>query len=276
MDARSISIEDDSKLSNSSAAFSGETPSSYPQQRYVRANRYSQLSVGDKCLFGTYNEQPIPWLVIDVQDDIALLLSEFCIDKQQYDRRSSNVGAGYVRWRSSDLRHWLNKDFYRAAFDPSERKIIVPALVGTLTGEMLNSMGKPDALGNQVGDHVFCLSIDEAQRYFVSDMERRDRRLYESVRNYLESKAVEYELLSSVGSSPYGKIKTLVMKKRAQDALNAGFNMDGWWLRDGGKGYRKTAFVVSDGSINAEGINGVYSLYVRPAIWIRTERPIQD
>jgi hypothetical protein len=65
-----------------------------------------------------YVDQPILWRVLGVNNGKALLLSEYILDTRSFDD-NSNV------WETSDLRTWLNGDFYSDAFSQSERNAIV-------------------------------------------------------------------------------------------------------------------------------------------------------
>lgn len=82
--------------------------------------------IGDERKFGRYphdasgNERDIDWIVVAVDKDTQCfdLLSKFVLDAHCYDFSSSNV------WSSSSLKLWLNDDFYKRAFNQSEREQI--------------------------------------------------------------------------------------------------------------------------------------------------------
>ena len=79
---------------------------------------------GEIIDFGRYDQddgiQPISWLVLDVRDGKALLLSQKALEARHYHNRS-----GSVTWEKCDLRKWLNGDFYNQAFREAEKERIL-------------------------------------------------------------------------------------------------------------------------------------------------------
>ena len=57
---------------------------------------------GDVLHFGTYNDKPIRWRVLDQQGDQRLLLAEEILDYQPYNKDYDNT-----YWQISSLRRWL-------------------------------------------------------------------------------------------------------------------------------------------------------------------------
>lgn len=53
--------------------------------------------------------------MLDVQEEMALLLSKYGLENQQY-----NGNKSYVTWETSQIRHWLNNTFLNAAFSEEE------------------------------------------------------------------------------------------------------------------------------------------------------------
>ena len=136
----------------------------YPTRKPLR------VKVGEYVKFGSYPQnngsakEPIEWLVLEVNGDEAVLISRDGLDCRQYH------SGGSITWEQCDLRRWLNNDFLKAAFSPEEQRRIKLA-------EVVND-GNPDygtRSGNNTRDHVFCLSLAEAKRYFKNDSERRCR-----------------------------------------------------------------------------------------------------
>ena len=86
-------------------------------------------SAGDLVTFGSYplgyseSLSPIEWLVLDVQDDCALLVSRYVLDCQPLNRTMELS----LNWMNSGLRSWLTGTFYDAAFDAEEKAAIIPA-----------------------------------------------------------------------------------------------------------------------------------------------------
>lgn len=71
-------------------------------------------------------------------------------------------------WETCTLRQWLNNNFFNAAFSGYER-----AMIPTVTVSADENPEYSTDHGNATQDRVFLLSIDEANKYFGSDSERR-------------------------------------------------------------------------------------------------------
>ena len=120
--------------------------------------------------FGTYEQdnntkngpEPIQWEILDTNENGTLLLScnvlEMCsfTDNPIMDNRS-------VTWENSDLRKWLNNDFYNEAFSAIEKQQINTV---TLSNPTKPNRDKPCIEGVDTQDKVFCLSMDEIEKYF--------------------------------------------------------------------------------------------------------------
>lgn len=76
--------------------------------------------------FGTYPHtkeggvQPIVWRVLQVQNDVAYLLSDQIIDVKRIDGDQWN----YKGWLSSELHAWMQEDFIQAAFTVEEQQAL--------------------------------------------------------------------------------------------------------------------------------------------------------
>ncbi len=82
--------------------------------------------IGDIVQMGTYEqdgdpatEDPICWDVLDKDGDAVLLISH---DVIAYQRFSDNHKC--VIWEDSQIRSWLNQEFYAEAFDETEQASI--------------------------------------------------------------------------------------------------------------------------------------------------------
>lgn len=69
-----------------------------------------------------YYSSPIEWLVLDEEDDSYLLLSKKVLEKRSLGQF----------WYESNLRQWLNNDFYDLAFSDEEKNNIVTSEVYTI------------------------------------------------------------------------------------------------------------------------------------------------
>ena len=130
--------------------------------------KLKNANVGSYVTFGAYEQdnnisngkESIEWLVLDIKDEKALLISKYALDCKQYN--TSNTG---VTWETCTLRKWLNNDFINAAFSSYEK-----AMIPTVTVSADKNSTNP---GNATQDQVFLLSITEANKYFGSDSARQ-------------------------------------------------------------------------------------------------------
>ena len=127
--------------------------------------------VGDYIKFGAYEQdnntsngkEDIEWLVLEVKDGKALVISKYALDCQRY-----NTSYTDVTWETCTLRKWLNNDFWGSAFTADEK-----AMIPTVTVSADKNPDYSTNPGNATQDRVFLLSITEANKYFSSDRARQ-------------------------------------------------------------------------------------------------------
>ncbi len=127
-------------------------------------------NVGDLYTFGTFEqdndsqsgEEPLTWIVLEVKDGNALLITERIIDMQPYNAYQMDV-----TWEDCSARSWLNEVFYSAAFSEEEKDRILETTVST----QANPYYGTDP-GGQTTDHVFLLSLEEVEEYLPRDSSR--------------------------------------------------------------------------------------------------------
>ena len=130
--------------------------------------------IGDIVQMGTYEqdgdaetEDPICWDVLDKDGDAMLLISH---DVIAYQRFSDSFKC--VIWEDSQIRSWLNQEFYAEAFDEEEQASIRettlenPSTVGFAahvdpSGDVQVRESRPDTK-----DKIFLLSWKEAEQYY--------------------------------------------------------------------------------------------------------------
>lgn len=123
---------------------------------------------GGYIMFGSYPQnhgslnEPIEWLVLEVQGNEALIISRYGIDCKQYHR------GGSTTWQDCVLRNWLNNDFLNKAFTEDEQKRIKLSEVINEDRPEVGTSG-----GNNTQDRLFCLSIGEAEQYFKNNYKRQ-------------------------------------------------------------------------------------------------------
>lgn len=127
----------------------------------------SKQSIAPGCIitFGIYPQTaygidctPIEWLVLDVQDGNALLLSRYGLDAKPFN--AVNVNA---TWATCTLRTWLNDAFLHYAFKSQERMRIVCSQVSNADNQGY-SKWKPSGRYDTV-DKIFLLNYREANAY---------------------------------------------------------------------------------------------------------------
>lgn len=102
--------------------------------------------------FGTYpqtasgdDRTPIEWLVLDVREGRALLISRYALDSLVFDDGSREL----MTWEYSTLRSWLEKDFINTAFSVDEQRRICDTVYALSKTEaedcfMNRQTGRPD------------------------------------------------------------------------------------------------------------------------------------
>ena len=140
------------------------TASTVPEETQAKK---PAVNVNDIVSFGHYEQdgnrsngaEAIEWLVLDVQEDRALLLSRYALDAQPFHKKYE-----YVTWDTSTIRQWLNGTFYNSAFSEDEKTIMERT---TLLPDR-NPYIKCDS-GRETADYVFLLSLEEVDAFIQSN-----------------------------------------------------------------------------------------------------------
>ncbi len=116
----------------------------------------NDYQVGKIIILGRYEQdnnlqngpEPLEWVVISKNEDSGYvgIVTRYVIDAVTYGR-SNDV------WGSSNIRKWLNEDFYNNAFNENEKSNILTTAIKGTNGEV------------QVRDYVFLLSSSETKKY---------------------------------------------------------------------------------------------------------------
>ena len=136
-----------------------------------KVEKLKVAKVGDYVFFGAYEQddntsngkEDVEWLVLEVKDGKALVISKYALDCKQYNTNDTDV-----TWETCTLRRWLNNDFLGAAFSADEK-----AMIHTVTVSADKNPNYNTNPGNATQDQVFLLSITEANKYFSSDSSRQ-------------------------------------------------------------------------------------------------------
>lgn len=202
------------------------------------------MKIKDKIKFGKYD-----WIVLDIQDDKALLLTEAMIEQRSYHNEK-----GDVTWADSEIRKYLNHEFYNN-FTKEEQDKIVSVFNKNLDNQWYGSLG-----GEDTEDRVFLLSIEDVVCKYFGDSS---------------------ELLYHPGKNQ----RYWFQRKDVNNVLR-GTHYDyyrwWWWLRSPGRTNNRAVYIWDDGNIGIQG-NGTYKYSgntihpitkdncggVRPALWIK-------
>ena len=195
----------------------------------------SEYKVGKTIEFGNYpqdkdgTEKPIEWIVMKNEGNQVLLLSKYVLDAKSYNEEWEDV-----TWETSDIRQWLNNEFYTTAFNKAEKAKIQTSLIKNEDNSEYGTNG-----GNDTEDKVFLLSEKETETLFSNKEERI-------------AKATEYAQKSGV----------YVNKEKAAC----------WWLRSPGEDSDSAAEVYDGGWVGRNG-DGVYynNVGVRPALYLNVQ-----
>ena len=193
-----------------------------------------EYKVGETIEFGNYpqeedgTEKPIEWIVMKNEGNQVLLLSKYVLDAKPYNEEFEKV-----TWETSDIRKWLNNEFYTTAFNKPEKAKIQASLIKNEDNSEYGTSGE-----NDTEDKVFLLSEKEAETLFSNEEERI-------------AKATEYAEKSGVYDEEKGAW---------------------WWLRSPGYNSTYAAVVYNDGWVLGSG-DSVYDNDdgVRPALYLNLQ-----
>lgn len=200
-----------------------------------KKDKNPEYKVGETIEFGNYpqdkdgTEKPIEWIVMKKEGNQVLLLSKYVLDAKPYNKEWEDV-----TWETSDIRQWLNNEFYTTAFNKAEKAKIQTSLIKNEDNSKYGTNG-----GNDTEDKVFLLSEKETETLFSNKEERI-------------AKATEYATKSGV----------YVNEEKAA----------WWWLRSPGDRSYNAAVVSKYGWVYRDGSDvDYYDDGVRPALHLNLQ-----
>ena len=98
----------------------------------------------------------IEWLVLDVRDGKTLILSNEILTNRAYHPEVADI-----TWAESDIRQYLNGEFYESTFSADEKARIAETQLSNKPNQWYGTEG-----GSDTTDKVFLLSIEEVVKYF--------------------------------------------------------------------------------------------------------------
>ena len=162
--------ETTSKAESSSQDKDKEKTTSKAESSSQKKENNPDYKIGETIEFGNYpqdkdgTEKPIEWIVMKNEGNQILLLSKYVLDAKPYNKEWEDVT---VTWETSDIRKWLNNEFYTTAFNKTEKAKIQTSLIKNEDNSEYGTSG-----GNDTEDKVFLLSEKEAETLFSNDEEK--------------------------------------------------------------------------------------------------------
>ncbi|MCL1874895.1 MAG: DUF6273 domain-containing protein [Synergistaceae bacterium] len=198
--------------------------------------------VGEIIQFGEYE-----WIVLDVLDDKALILTKDIIERHVYNDEQANV-----TWETCDLREYLNGLFLQI-FKKEEQEQIIETKVSNPDNLWYGTNG-----GNDTNDRVFLLSIEEVDKYFGDSGDYLNKRRKDKLPDGNWGLVDDgYNLSNENDSDRIAK---------HEDAISF------WWLRSPGNDVNCAATICNEGYVYVYGHFVFYSDGgVRPALWLKLQ-----
>ena len=250
--------------------------------------------VGDVMTFAGYS-----WLVLDIQENNILVISENIIDLRAFDWSSYVEDRAFdsFSWEYSDVRAWLNNGFLDEFSEDEKDRIAIKKVENKdnpcldISGDSRDSDYIP--FWSETYDKVFLLSLDEVLKYFgdsgmLNRLSQESGELWEIDDEYNENRISKMSLtkdkieemwrISSVNGDDtrYNEFLYNLQEDNGKPAK--------WWLRTKAP-MDNCVYVRDDGIIDVYGVdicqglgewagedyNSDYTIGIRPAMWISIE-----
>lgn len=240
---------------------------------------YNAIQTGNYIKFGEYQGEKLNWIVMEKQEDKALLFNANVIDCKCYNEYEYCE----CTWETSSLRNWLNDDFYNTAFSNEEKNKILLTNVNNNDDIDFDASIKS---GNNTDDYIFCLSRQENWNYFGQDTELVEKRygnktysIYVNLQaaagatDYAKNVDNYGNKLSTTNESELDTVLDMMGKKDDGFLKRMLLTQAAYWLRSHGDDVGCASYVdqygenfsgvLSGGTMNAGNVG------VRPAMWVK-------
>lgn len=235
-------------------AYSGNVYSKYSATKKAIVKSmydFSDAVQGDVIKFGRFEQdnekkngkEQIEWVVLSKNKKGLLLISKYILDNRPFH----DIDEGTV-WEKSTLRTWLNKDFYKVAFNDTEKAMIQKQSIS-------NEYNDSKTLGGKnTKDNVFLLTVNDTNNisYGFNENEYYDSTARASATKYALAKGLE--AYSSSDNENYGTLD--------------GDPSSSWWLRDPGLTGVRGTIIDFQGEIQTRIPYTGTDIGVRPVIFI--------
>ena len=228
--------------------------------------------IGDVVSFGNYEQnldvegkEEILWDVLDETDDSVLLISHYILDVCRFNDEYN------VTWKNSNLRAWINNDFYNNGFSESEKKrILITKVDNSQTDEYRNgiddypSYRKKD--DTDTDDRLFVLSLDEVKKYYGAHIIIDEYGYKHWFSNGIKSTFTPYAAQRLYDERVKRDEQTGYYKERKNPIKVDNTDQD-WWMRTESGWNTHIIMADQEGYI---GVSGVLTYGgVRPAMWVK-------
>ena len=201
----------------------------------------AEYSINDTIRFGRYEQdniadngyENIDWIILEVKEGKALLISKNVLDCRQYDEDSWL----HPDWEQSDLRSWLNHGFFQTAFSKEEQK----AILQTDVPAEANPYAIEPNRENNTEDRIFLISFLEYEKYFPNN----------------------------TGAC---KPSNFAQRYGSCTDVSSGTENASWWLRTTGITFNDAVSVKGTGFAAVLGRLKYVDGGVRPAMWISLDK----
>ena len=162
------------------------------------------FSTGTTVTSGTeyyFKVEPIRWRILSESDGTALIFCDSIISNHRYDDSSNN-------YMNSEIRQWLNEQFYETAFDELQREII---LTTTVDNSVYSTGYSPNPyVCENTDDKIFLLSYRDVVNSSYG----------------FSSENSNYDTARSMLTSDYSRATGVYM-----DTTPSYYGNGWWWLR---------------------------------------------
>lgn len=236
----------------------------------------SQAEPGDVIRMGYYEQDgdeatddEIFWDVLDKKDDKLLVISHYILALRSFDDEN-------VTWENSQLREWLNSEFYNEAFNDNEKNRIAVSIISNPSSRAFYESEDEEREASNLPflenmqdteDNIFLLSWEEVLKYYDFKLMTDDKGNKCHVCFYLMVRPSYVVTLEHYKGQIESNIWWL-----ASHELDARRRASTWWLRSEGLLPNRCMYIdqhdsrFSVGRISYRASH--FDAGVRPAMWI--------
>ncbi|MCM1083720.1 MAG: DUF6273 domain-containing protein [Clostridium sp.] len=236
----------------------------------------SQAEPGDIIRMGHYEQDgdeaaddEIFWDVLDKKEDKLLVISHYILARRSFDDEN-------VTWENSQLREWLNSEFYNGAFNDNEKNRIAISIMSNPSSRVFyesedaeREASNPPFLENMCDteDNIFLLSWEEVLKYYDFKLVADDDGNKQHVYFYLMARPSYVVTLEHYK----GQIESEILWLSSY-GLDARAGASTWWLRSEGLHPDRCMYIQQDDIKFSVGYISdqahFFDAGVRPAMWI--------